>query len=145
MYSGLFYSHSGLRYIVLVLLVVVMVKSTLGFLGNKPFQSLDDKLSLSLLISTHVQFLLGLILYFVSPAVQFNAETMKEATTRYWAVEHLAGMLVAVALITAARSTAKRLTDPMGKHKRLAIFNALALLIIVATILMSGRKVFFLF
>jgi len=145
MYTGLFHSHSGLRYIVLVLLLLVILKATLGFLGNKPFQSFDKKLSLSLLISTHFQFVLGLLLYFVSPNVTFNEGTMKESTLRYWAVEHLIGMLIAVALITIAYSTAKRMTEDLAKHKRLAIFNALALLIIVATILQSGRPVFIFF
>lgn len=145
MYTGLFHSHSGLRYIVLALLLLVTLKATLGFLGNKPFQSFDKKLSLSLLVSTHLQFVLGLLLYFVSPNVTFNENTMKESTLRYWAVEHLIGMLLAVALITIAYSTAKRMTEDLAKHKRLAIFNALALLIIVATILQSGRPVFIFF
>lgn len=145
MYTGLFHSHSGLRYIVLALLVLVVLKTTLGFLGNKPFLSVDKKLSLALLISTHLQFVLGLSLYFVSPQVQFNEDTMKESTLRYWAVEHLIGMVLAVALITIAYSTAKRMTEDLAKHKRLAIFNALALLIIVATILQSGRPVFIFF
>ena len=142
MYTGLFHSHSGLRYIVLILLLLVIVKSGAGFLGNKPFQAIDKKLSLSLLISTHLQFVLGLILYFTSPNVQFNENTMKETLLRYWAVEHVIGMLIAVALITAAYSTAKRMTEDLAKHKRLAIFNALALLIILATIWQSGRPIF---
>jgi hypothetical protein len=145
MYTGLFHSHSGLRYIVLTLLVLVIVKSGTGFLGNKPFQPIDKSLGLSLLISTHLQLVLGLVLYFLSANVQFNENTMKEPALRYWAVEHLIGMLLAVILITAAYSTAKRMTEDLAKHKRMAIFNALALLIIVATIWQSGRPVFFFF
>lgn len=145
MYTGLFHSHSSLRYIVLLLLLLVIVKTTAGFLGNKPFQPIDKKLSLSLLISTHLQLVLGLILYFMSANVQFNENTMKESTLRYWAVEHVIGMLIAVTLITIAYSTAKRMTEDLAKHKRLAIFNALALLIVVATIWQSGRPVFFFF
>jgi hypothetical protein len=145
MYTGLFHSHSGLRYVVLVLLVLVIIKSTQGFLGNKPFQPIDKKLSLGLLISTHLQLVLGVVLYFISSNVQFNENTMKESTLRYWAVEHLIGMLLAVTLITVAYSTAKRMTGDLAKHKRLAIFNALALLIIVATIWQSGRPVFIFF
>lgn len=145
MYTGLLHSHSGLRYIVLALLLLVVLKTTLGFLGNKPFQAVDKKLSLALLISTHLQLMLGLILYFVSSKVQFNEDTMKDSTLRYWAVEHLIGMVLAVTLITIAYSTAKRMSEDLAKHKRLAIFNALALLIIVATILQSGRPVFIFF
>lgn len=145
MYTGLLHSHSSLRYIVLALMLLVILKATLGFLGNKPFDSFDKKLSLSLLISTHLQFILGLLLYFVSPLVQFNENTMKETTSRYWAVEHLIGMLLAVVLITVAHSTAKRMKEDLAKHKRLAIFNVLALLIIMATIFQSGRPVFIFF
>jgi hypothetical protein len=145
MYIGIFHSHSSLRYIVLVLLLIVIAKSLSAFVGKKAFTTLDNKLSLWLLITTHVQFLLGIVLYFVSPFVLFNSTTMKDATTRYWAVEHLIGMVIAVALITIARSTMKRMTDATAKHKRLFIFNAVALVIIVATILQSGRKVFFFF
>jgi uncharacterized membrane protein len=145
MYTGLFHGHSGLRYLVLVLLLVVIVRSIAGFLRNKPFNQLDNALSLGLLITTHIQFLLGLILYFVSPSVQFNENTMKDSVLRYWAVEHLVGMLIAVVLITIARSTAKRMTESLAKHKRLAIFNSIALLIIIATIMQSGRTVFFFF
>ncbi len=145
MYTGLFHGHSGLRYLVLVLLLVVIVRSVAGFLRNKSFSQLDNALSLGLLITTHIQFLLGLILYFVSPNVQFTENTMKDSVLRYWAVEHLVGMLIAVVLITVARSTAKRMTESLAKHKRLAIFNSIALLIIIATIMQSGRTVFFFF
>ena len=141
MYSGLLHSHSFLRYGVLILLIVVIVASLIGWIGKKPFTGTNNKMSLFLLIGTHLQFLLGIILYFVSPFVQFNSSTMKDATTRYWAVEHISMMIIAVALITAARSTAKKLTVDAAKHKRLFIFNAIALLIILASIVMSGRGI----
>jgi hypothetical protein len=51
-------------------------------------------------------------------------------------------MLIAVGLITIARSTSKKLPDPGAKHLRLFLLNTIALLIIVAAILMSGRKLF---
>jgi peptidoglycan/LPS O-acetylase OafA/YrhL len=142
MYTGLFYTHSGIRYLVLLLLLVVIVRSLIGFTGKKPFEKLDDKLSLFLLIFTHIQFLAGLILYFVSPFVQFNAQTMSDKVTRYWTVEHIFGMLIAVVLITVARSTSKRMTDPVAKHKRLFIFNAIALLIIIVIVLHGGVPLF---
>jgi hypothetical protein len=146
MYQGLFHSHSGLRYVVLLLLLAVIVKSLVGYTGQKPFQSLDNKLSLWLLITTHIQFVLGLGLYFVSPFVQWGATTMKDTSLRYWAVEHLVGMLAAVALITVARATARRMGNDTSKHRRLFVFNMLALIVIVVTILQSGdRKVFFFF
>ena len=142
MYTALLHTHSSLRYLVLLLLVIVIVKSLLGWLNKQAFSKMDDKLSLWLLIITHIQFLAGLFLYFVSPFVQFSGTTMKDHTTRYWTVEHGFMMLVAIALITVARITHKKLTTDEAKHKRLFILNAAALLIIVIAILYSGRGLF---
>jgi hypothetical protein len=141
MNTGLLHLHSGLRYLILAALLIVIVKSLLGWLNNKPFTSLDNKLSLYLLIFTHLQLVIGLGLYFVSDVVQFNAETMKNSALRYWAVEHVIMMIIAVVLITAARSTSKKMTIDTAKHKRLFIFNTIALVIILAAIQMSGRGI----
>jgi hypothetical protein len=66
---------------------------------------------------------------------------MKDATNRYWTVEHVSMMIIAVVLITVARSTAKKMTVDQSKHKRLFIFNSIALIIILASIAMSGRGI----
>jgi uncharacterized membrane protein len=142
MYNALLHTHSSLRYLVLLLLVIVTVMSLLGWLNKRTFSKTDDKLSLWLLIITHVQFLAGLFLYFVSPFVQFSGTTMKDHTTRYWTVEHGFMMLLAIALITVARVSHKKLATDEAKHKRLFILNAVALLIIVIAILYGGRGLF---
>lgn len=139
MYKLLIQAHSYNRYIVLILLVAVIVKALSGWLGKKPFDNGDNKVSLFLFIFTHIQLLLGLILYFVSPAVQFGADTMKVKEIRYWTVEHIFGMLIAIVLITVARTTMKKMTSAEAKHKRLFIFNLIALVIIIAVIFFSGR------
>src|SRR5688572_25842742 len=130
MYEFLLKTHSGLRYLVLLMLLVVIVKSLMGFVGKKSFGKTDNLLSLVLLITTHVQFLAGLILYFKSTFVVFNDQTMK-GDFRYWTIEHSLMMLIAVGLITIARSTSKKLPDPVAKHWRLFSLNAIALVIII--------------
>jgi len=140
MYTGLFHTHSLLRYFILIALVVVIIKAILGLVNKQPFGKWDNKLGLYLFIFTHMQLLIGLILYFVSPFVKFGPDTMSDKTTRYWTVEHILTMLVAVVFITLARTTSKRMTTDEAKHKRMLIFNGIALLIIVATIMMSGRQ-----
>jgi hypothetical protein len=139
LYTALLHTHSSLRYLVLIFLIVVIVKSTLGLVQGKPFTKLDNTLSLVLLIVTHVQMLVGLFLYFVSPFVKFGADTMKAHDTRYWTVEHSLAMILAVVLITVARSTSKKLTQDSAKFKRLSYLNTLALVVIVLAILMSRR------
>ncbi len=139
MYTGLLFAHSYLRYIILILLVVVIITSLSGLLGKKPYTATDNKLSLYLFIGTHLQLLLGLVLFLVSPAVQFSGEAMKNPETRYWLVEHNTAMLIAIVLITLARTTSKKMSVATARHKRMFIFNLIALVIIIATISMSGR------
>lgn len=134
--------HSGFRYIVLVLLLLAIIGAWAGWLGKKPYSEGNRKLNLFTLISVHTQLLIGLILYFLSPLVQFNSQTMKDDTTRYWTVEHLTGMIIAIVLITIGHSKSKKAALPEGKHKAVAIFYTLALVIIVVTILFSKRDFF---
>ena len=103
MYNALLVTHSYLRYILLILLIVVIITSLMGLINKKPYTSTDNKLSLFLFISTHLQLLLGLILFFVSPAVEFSGDAMKDSTARYWLVEHNTAMIIAIVLITLGR------------------------------------------
>ncbi len=139
MQTGLIHAHSLLRYFVLILLILVVVKSLLGWISQKPFTKTDNQLSLWLLIFTHTQFLIGLALYLMSDVVKFGAETMSNSQYRYWTVEHSVMMILAIVLITVARITHKKLPADPAKHKRLFILNTIALIIIVVAILASGR------
>ena len=139
MYNGLLFAHSYLRYIVLILLIIVIIASVIGLVNKKPYTDGDNKLGLSLFIATHLQLLLGLILFFVSPVVHFSGQAMKNPETRYWLVEHNTAMLIAIVLITLARTTSKKMADSQAKHRRMLIFNLIALIIIVVAIAMSGR------
>ncbi|MBX9853795.1 MAG: cytochrome B [Cytophagaceae bacterium] len=131
--------HSVLRYFVIAALALVILKSLMGWLGNKPFEKSDDKLSLFMMIGAHLQLLIGLVLYFISPWVRFGGDAMKDPITRYWNVEHITMMIIAIVFITIARSSSKKLTVPSAKHKRLFIFTTVALVIIIAAIVMSKR------
>jgi hypothetical protein len=144
MYQGLLVTHSYLRYIILLMLVIVIIVSLVGVMNKRPFTRRDDKLSLFLFICAHTQLLIGIILYFVSYGgghrVQFNAQTMKEAALRYFAVEHALMMIIAIALITIARVSSKKTAVDQVKHKRMLIYNALALVLIIATVFVLGGQ-----
>ena len=134
--------HSVIRYFVLIFLIVVIVRSLQGLTGKKAFTGNDNKLGTWLLMLTHLQFLIGMALYFVSPAVIFGENTMKDATTRYWTVEHVLMMTMAVGLITAGRVIAKRQTEDATKHRRMLVFCSMALILILGAIGTSGRGFF---
>jgi len=134
--------HSGFRYIVLVLLLLAIIMAWAGWLGKKSYSEGQRKLNLFTLISAHTQLLIGLVLYFLSPFVQFNSQTMKDDTTRYWTVEHLTAMIIAIVLITVGHSKSKKAALPEGKNKAIAVFYTLALVIVIVTIILAKRGLF---
>ena len=91
---------------------------------------------------THMQLIIGIVLYFISDAVVFSGASMKDATARYWLVEHSSMMIIAIVLITVARITTKKITDSSAKYRRLFIYNGIALLLIIVAIMQSGRGFF---
>ena len=146
MYNDLLHTHSLLRYFILIALVVVIVKAVIGLINKQPYGKWDNKLGLYLFIFTHMQLLVGLIIYLLNlfnyserKLVDFGPDTMSNPGVRYWTVEHIFAMLVAVVLITLARTTSKRMPTDEAKHKRMAIFNLVALVVIIAMIWHSGR------
>jgi len=141
-YNFVLQLHSGFRFIVMVLLLLSILQSLAGWFGNRPYTNTNRKINLFTLISAHIQLLIGLVLYFRSPFVQFTADTMKNDTTRYWTVEHIAMMIFAIVLITIGHARSKRITAPVGKHRTVAIFYSLALLVIVLAIIQSMRPFF---
>jgi uncharacterized membrane protein YozB (DUF420 family) len=142
LYSFLLHLHSGFRYIVLLLILLAIIRAWLGWLGKVPYSESHRKLNLFTLISVHTQLLIGIVLYFVSPFVRFGSDTMKDATTRYWTVEHLVGMLIAIVLITIGHARSKRGATSDAKHKSIAIFYTLALIVIAIIIILSKRGFF---
>lgn len=142
MYNFLLHLHSGFRYVVMLLVVVAILVAFVGWFGKRGYTDGNRKLNLFAMISAHTQFLIGLILYFVSPFVQFTKATMKDDTARYWTMEHAVMMLFAIILITVGHSRSKKTVLHEGKFRTIAISYSLALLVIVVAILQSGRGLF---
>ncbi len=134
MYNGLLHAHSGFRWIVLVLLVVAVLKSLIKWRSNAPYTEGDRKLNLFTMLATHIQFTVGVILYFISPKVQFVGSVMKEAALRFFTVEHTLMMLIAIALITVGHSKSKKASGDAQKSRSVFIYYLLALLVILVSI-----------
>ena len=132
MYSGLVHAHSGLRWLALVLLLAAVFVSISRWQGNKPFTDGNRKLYLFTLISVHLQLVLGLILYFISPKVNFDALSNK--VIRFYTVEHSSIMLLAIVLITVGYSRGKRASSDTQKHRLVGIFYGIGLGLILVGI-----------
>jgi len=73
MYPILFQAHSGFRYLVLFALVIAFLVALYSWLTKQKFGKAHKVLNLVTLITTHLQVVIGLVLYFFSPLVQYNA------------------------------------------------------------------------
>lgn len=131
-------THSILRWAVLVLGLWTIINAIAGITGKKAYTNKDNKVNLFFMISCDIQLLLGLILYF--KGVWFNAlkentaVVMKDASLRFFAVEHITMMLMAWVLVHVARVMVKKAPTDAQKHKRSLILFGVALIIILAMI-----------
>jgi hypothetical protein len=133
LYDILRHFHKGWAYLALLLLVVAVVNAIIGFTSKKEFTAKDRKIALFGLIGSHVQVLVGLILYFVSPLglAGFN---MKDAAARLTSLEHPLINVIALVLITIGWSKHKKAATSELKFKSFAVFYTLGLLLILARI-----------
>lgn len=134
MYPMLVHSHSGLRWAVLLLLLAAIFNAGTKMGGKASYTDKDKKLGLFALIFTHLQLVIGFILYFISPKVVSMGEAMGDKVLRFYAVEHLTIMIIGIVLITIGYSRAKRSASDAGKFKTTFWFYLLGLLAILAGI-----------
>jgi Na+/proline symporter len=128
-----------LRWIVLLAAIVAAAQALIGWFGKRPWTETDGRLGMFLSISIDLQLLVGLMLYvFLSPATRAAFQNfggaMSNEVLRFWAVEHVSLMIVALALIHAGRAMSRKAEETMKKHRRAAIFYGLATLIILFAI-----------
>jgi hypothetical protein len=127
--------HSYWAYLVLLILIVAVVNAIIGFTQKKQFTDKDLRIGLFTLIVAHIQLLIGLAWYFMSPwfkALKENSgEVMADQATRLLAVEHPIMMILAIIFITIGWSKHKKKTTDSAKFKTFAIFYGIALLLIL--------------
>lgn len=146
LYNGLLHFHSFGRWIVLALLLTAILRSLMA--GKSNFTHRDQKIGLLLTIFADIMLLIGIYLYFVGnwgykqiEQMGGMGEVMKNPTSRFFAVEHLAGMLIAIILMHIGKAQGKKDLPHRTKHTRTLIYYLLALLIILATIPWPFRAV----
>lgn len=131
--------HSYLAYIVLAVLLVAFINALFGWLGKKEFRFEKDlRISLFALILSHIQLLIGLIVYFTSAnglkAIQALGMGGLNAPARLLALEHPVINILALVMITAGWSIHKKKTESLAKFKTIAIFYGLGLALILSRI-----------
>lgn len=140
MYRTIQFIHSYWAYLVLLIIVLATLNALAGFFSKREYGAKDFRISLFALIVVHIQLLIGLVLYFVSPLGLENITNsgmgvvMKDATARLYAVEHPLMMILTVVFITIGYSKHKKKLLSSGKFKTLSIFYTIALVLMLSRI-----------
>ncbi len=126
--------HSGWAYLALLLLVFAVFNSIIGLFSKKEFTAKDRKISLFALITIHIQLIVGLILYFVSPNGFLVLGEMNNAALRLTSLEHPLTNIIAISLITIGWVRHKKVLSSRLKFKSISIFYGLGLVLILSKI-----------
>jgi FtsH-binding integral membrane protein len=142
--NAILHAHSGLRWIVFILMLVTIIDSAIRM--YRPFKESERKLALFSLIALHTQFLIGIILYIFSPTMRaiFSGhpeDMMGNPIYRFWILEHPLMMLIAVILVTVGYSRAKHQSEHWAKHRMTFFYYLAAFILILLSIPWPFREV----
>jgi hypothetical protein len=146
MYTGLLHLHNFLRWIILLLLLIAIFRHMSGMNNKRSINGGDQRVDLFLMISAHITFVIGLYQWIAGPwglkLIQNVGvgEVMKNSSYRFFAIEHITGMFIAIALITVGRGAVKRGTD-WRIHKKAFWFFLIALLLIIVSVPWPFREI----
>ena len=130
--NALIHFHSGWRWVVLLALIVAVINAFKN--KNKPFEPGGKKAALYALVASHIQLLIGFVLFFTSPKVVFSGSAMRDEVLRFFLVEHNTLMIIAVLLITIGYSRSKKAHEDFKKFKAIRIFYLIGLILILVGI-----------
>ncbi len=140
MYTGMLHLHSVLRWVVLIVALWAIIKMASGRSGNKKFGAADKRPALFFLIGMDLQLLVGLYLYIAGPwglkniQAQGFGTVMKDAVSRFFAVEHLVGMLIALILVHIGYAATKKDIPDQAKFNKAFRLFLVALIVILISI-----------
>ena len=137
MYTTLLFIHSWIRWIALVAVVGTVLAAA------RRQDASADRWGLAAMTTLDLQLLIGLILYLVSPNMReilanFGG-AMKDAASRFWAVEHITPMLAAVIAAHIGRVLARKAATSDARRKRLLTWFSIAFVLILIGMPWPGR------
>ena len=139
MYIGFLHLHSFLRWLILLTGFIAVFMSFRGWLGKKDWTNFDNILGTTFTSLLDVQLLIGLVLYlFLSPltSTAFNdfGAAMKNPDLRFYAVEHILAMIIALVIVHLGRIRSKKADLPVMKHRAAAVFYTIGMILILSVI-----------
>lgn len=123
--------HSFAAWTLLLLLLISSVAAIVKRRREGTYGQGDKNLFLITMILSHVQLILGFVLFFTSQKVVFSDQTMSEAIYRFFTVEHPVLMIIAVILITVGYSKSRKAAEDRLKFKRIYVYYLIGLAVIL--------------
>lgn len=143
MQQGLLHLHNFMRWIVLLFALLTLIRAIRGITNKAAFTKGDRLTAMFLMISTDIQLLLGLALYYMKgwlDVLANGADVMSNKYNRFYAIEHAVGMIVAIVLIHIGYSSVKKSIPDLSRFRRLFWYTLFAVIIILVTIPWPGRE-----
>lgn len=138
MYNILKTVHSYWAFFVLTILFIAILNSLIRIISKKSFNSTDLRISLFGLIFSHIQLLIGLILYFISPWFDqwssLGMGIMKNNESRLYLVEHPITNILAIFFITIGWSLHKKQSKSSKKFLRISLFYGFGYILLLSRI-----------
>ena len=136
------YLHSWNRWLILIFGLLTLWYAWSGSRESAAFPGKAKPFNIIFISSLHLQLLIGLLLYFVlSPittlALKDFGAAMKDASVRYWVMEHSLMNVIAIALAQTGSILAKKKATPRLAHRTMFIWSLIAFLIILLMIPMG--------
>ncbi len=138
--------HSILRWLILFSVGIAGLVALLGYLRKGPIIVWERSVAILAMVLCHVQLLLGLVLYafrikmYTTVSGTGKLTAMTDSVVRFWKYEHVATMVLAIALVTTGRVLSKKAETEQGKQLRVAIFYLIALALMIAMIPWPSRE-----
>ena len=138
MYSFLLATHSLIRWLVLTSLLYSVIIAYRGWLFKKTYTRADGVIRSVTTTIAHIQLVIGVWLYCISPVVSYflhNFNTaVREREIRFFGMEHITMMIIAITVLTIGSVKAKRKPNDEQKFKTMAVWFTVALVIILSSI-----------
>ena len=137
MHPALLHTHNALRWVILIAGLLTVLKAVRGLKGDVPYAS-ARRSGVVFMAGLHLQLILGLVLFVVSPLVQHAmgdmAATMQDAGTRFFIAEHPTLMVIAVVVATIGSIVSKNAADDAARHRKLLVYTGVTFLLLLAGI-----------
>lgn len=138
MFLTLLTLHSLFRWFILITIVYSIFLGYRGWFKKRPFTKYDNWIRLLTVSVVHIQLIIGVWLYFISPIVDYFlknfSESLRQTQLRFFGMEHITMMLIGITMVTIGSSKARRKKTDKEKFRAIAIWYTIASIIIFTSI-----------